>query len=112
MNAPSISVIQALQDAGAHVRAYDPEGVEQGEACAERCGICASALACLDGADAACIVTSGTSFRALDLCRSQAPTEIAGFWWICAMCSGPKKRVPLASPIPALDAERRPKPIA
>ena len=28
-DAPAIAVIQALQDAGATVRAYDPEGMEQ-----------------------------------------------------------------------------------
>jgi UDPglucose 6-dehydrogenase len=28
-DAPSIAIITALQDAGAKVRAYDPEGIEQ-----------------------------------------------------------------------------------
>ncbi len=66
-DAPSIAVIQALQDAGAQVRAYDPEGVEQAKHVLTGVDYAASALACLDGADAACIVTEWDEFRALDL---------------------------------------------
>ncbi|PPD16133.1 MAG: UDP-glucose 6-dehydrogenase [Methylobacterium sp.] len=66
-DAPSIAVIQALQDAGAHVRAYDPEGEEQARHVLTGVDYAPSALACLDGADAACIVTEWDEFRALDL---------------------------------------------
>ncbi len=66
-DAPSIAVIQALQDAGAVVRAYDPEGMEQAKQVLENVVYAPSALACLDGADAACIVTEWDEFRALDL---------------------------------------------
>jgi len=66
-DAPSISIIQALQDAGAHIRAYDPEGVEQAKHVLTDVEYAPSALACLDGADAACIVTEWDEFRALDL---------------------------------------------
>src|SRR3712207_8905933 len=31
-DAPSLSIVQALQDAGAVVRGYDPEGIEQARA--------------------------------------------------------------------------------
>jgi UDPglucose 6-dehydrogenase len=66
-DAPSISVIQALQDAGARIRAYDPEGVEQARHVLTGIDYAPSALACLEGADAACIVTEWDEFRALDL---------------------------------------------
>ncbi|MCA3594855.1 MAG: UDP-glucose/GDP-mannose dehydrogenase family protein [Methylobacterium sp.] len=66
-DAPSISVIQALQDAGARIRAYDPEGVEQARQVLAGIDYAPSALACLDGADAACVVTEWDEFRALDL---------------------------------------------
>lgn len=66
-DAPAISIIQALQDVGAQVRAYDPEGMEQAKQVLEGVDYASSALACLDGADAACIVTEWDEFRALDL---------------------------------------------
>ncbi len=66
-DAPSIAVIQALQDAGARIRAYDPEGVEQARHVLTGIDYAPSALACLDGADAACIITEWDEFRALDL---------------------------------------------
>jgi UDPglucose 6-dehydrogenase len=66
-DAPSISVIQSLQDAGAEIRAYDPEGEEQARQVLDGVEYAPSALSCLDGADAACILTEWDEFRALDL---------------------------------------------
>ncbi|MCA0405012.1 MAG: UDP-glucose/GDP-mannose dehydrogenase family protein [Proteobacteria bacterium] len=67
--APSIAIIQALQDAGAKVRAYDPEGVEQAQAVLSGVDYAASAFECVTGADAVCLVTEWDEFRALDLAR-------------------------------------------
>ena len=43
-DAPSIAVIAALQDGGAKVRAYDPEGMGQAQGAARRRRICAGPL--------------------------------------------------------------------
>jgi len=70
--APSIAIIQALQDAGAKIRAYDPEGSEQAKTMLAHVEYAANAYACLEGADAACLVTEWDEFRALDLDRVKA----------------------------------------
>jgi UDPglucose 6-dehydrogenase len=66
-DAPSISVITALQDAGAKVRAYDPEGMKQARCELENVEYADNAYRCVDGADALVIVTEWDAFRALDL---------------------------------------------
>jgi UDPglucose 6-dehydrogenase len=67
--APSIALITALNDMGAHVRAYDPAGMDQAKAVLADVTYCDSAYACADGADALVIVTEWEQFRALDLAR-------------------------------------------
>ena len=72
-DAPSISVITALMDGGATIRAYDPEGMEQAKAVLPAGVIyCGDAYECVAGADAAVIVTEWNIFRALDLDRVKA----------------------------------------
>ncbi len=68
-DAPSIAIIQTLQDAGARVKAYDPEGVEQARLVLNNVEFTASAYAAAEGADALVIVTEWDAFRALDLGR-------------------------------------------
>lgn len=68
-DAPSLSVIAALQDAGATVRAYDPEGVEQARPLLTNVDFSPSPYAAAEGADALVIVTEWDEFRALDLER-------------------------------------------
>jgi UDPglucose 6-dehydrogenase len=68
-DAPAIAVIQALQDAGATVRAYDPEGIEQAKAVLQNVDFVASPYTAAEGADALVIVTEWDEFRALDLNR-------------------------------------------
>jgi UDPglucose 6-dehydrogenase len=70
--APSIALITALRDAGAKVRAYDPEGMKQARAVLESIEYADNAYACIEGADALVIVTEWESFRALDLDRVKA----------------------------------------
>ena len=71
-DAPSIAIIQALQDAGATIRAYDPEGMEQARQVLSNVEYAANTYDCLRGADALCIVTEWDAFRALDLARVKA----------------------------------------
>ena len=67
--APSLSIITALQDAGATVRGFDPEGTEQARDLLTGVTLCDSAYDCINGADALVIVTEWNEFRALDMRR-------------------------------------------
>jgi UDPglucose 6-dehydrogenase len=71
-DAPSLAVIQALQDAGATVRAYDPEGADQARPMLPEVEFMGDPYAAADGADALVIVTEWDEFRALDLKRIAA----------------------------------------
>ena len=68
-DSPSLAIVQALQDAGARVRAYDPEGMEQAAKLLDGVTYCDNAYAALEGASAAVIVTEWDAFRALDFTR-------------------------------------------
>ncbi|HEV3247072.1 MAG TPA: UDP-glucose/GDP-mannose dehydrogenase family protein [Beijerinckiaceae bacterium] len=67
--APSLAIVSTLQEAGALIRAYDPEGMEQAKAVLHKVDYCPDAYSCADGADALVIVTEWDAFRALDLER-------------------------------------------
>ena len=67
--APSLALIQALQDGGARVRAYDPEGMEGAKVLLDNVDFGKSPYEIADGADALVIVTEWDAFRALDLDR-------------------------------------------
>lgn len=67
--APSLAVVTALKDAGAIVRGYDPEGMEQARALLPDLTLFENAYSCIEGADALVIVTEWNEFRALDLRR-------------------------------------------
>jgi UDPglucose 6-dehydrogenase len=68
-DAPSLAVVQSLQDAGVTVRAFDPEGMEAAEAMMPGVTFCKDAYEAATGADAVTIVTEWDTFRALDLKR-------------------------------------------
>ena len=69
-DSPAISVVQALQDAGIRVKAYDPEGMEQAKKVIDNVvTYCDGPYEAMEGADAAVIVTEWDTFRALDLDR-------------------------------------------
>ena len=68
-DSPAIAVIRTLQDAGASVRAYDPEGMEQATLVLDGVTYCDSPYAAIEGADALAIITEWDAFRALDLKR-------------------------------------------
>jgi len=67
--APSIALITALQDMGAHVKAFDPEGMKQAATILSGVLYCDDAYSCADGAEALVIMTEWEQFRALDLDR-------------------------------------------
>jgi UDPglucose 6-dehydrogenase len=71
-DAPSIDVITALQDAGARVRAYDPEGMDAAKAIITDVHYARDAYDCARDADALVLVTEWDTFRALDLVRLKA----------------------------------------
>jgi UDPglucose 6-dehydrogenase len=71
-DAPSISIVQALQDAGAHVRGYDPEGMEQARPMLPGVQFCEDPYTAAEGADAVVLVTEWDVLRALDLKRLAA----------------------------------------
>ncbi|HKR24385.1 MAG TPA: UDP-glucose/GDP-mannose dehydrogenase family protein, partial [Allosphingosinicella sp.] len=70
--APSIAIVQALEDAGVTVRGYDPESMEQARAIMPGVALCRSPYEAAEGADAVVLVTEWDALRALDLRRIAA----------------------------------------
>ncbi|MHC8509333.1 MAG: UDP-glucose dehydrogenase family protein [Rhodospirillales bacterium] len=68
-DAPSLEIIPALINAGAEVRAYDPEGAEEAKKLLNGVDWCDDAYAAMQGADALVIITEWNQFRALDFDR-------------------------------------------
>ena len=64
--ASSLSVIQALQDAGARIQAYDPQGMEAARALTTDVTFCGGPYEAARDAAALVIVTEWNAFRALD----------------------------------------------
>lgn len=70
-DSPSLDIVAGLQDAGATIRAYDPEGMEEAETMMANVTWCADAYETMGGADAVSIITEWNQFRALDLERAK-----------------------------------------
>lgn len=68
-DAPSLDVAPALLAAGARVRAYDPEGMEEAAKLLDGVDFVSGAYAAVEGADVVVILTEWDQFRALDLDR-------------------------------------------
>lgn len=68
-DAPSLAIIQALKDAGAKIRVFDPEGMNAAQALLGDVYYGTDAYDCATGCDAAVIVTEWDLFRALDFDR-------------------------------------------
>ena len=66
---PAISIIKKLQAAGATVRAYDPEGMDQARNDLPDITYCSGAYQTMEQADALVFITEWDAFRALDLSR-------------------------------------------
>jgi UDPglucose 6-dehydrogenase len=67
--APSLSIIQALQDAGVKIRAHDPEGMEHARGLLPGVELVEGPYEAVAGADALAIVTEWDVYRELDLPR-------------------------------------------
>jgi UDPglucose 6-dehydrogenase len=99
-DSPAIALVQALEDAGAWVRAYDPEGMEQAASILHDIEYASDPYEAALGTDALVLVTDWDVFRRLDLKRlhdgmrcpvmvdlrnvySRAEVEAAGFVYSC-----------------------------
>ena len=68
-DSPSLEIIPALQAAGATVRAFDPEGMEEARALLDNVVWCTDAYDAMKDAHALAILTEWNEFRGLDLGR-------------------------------------------
>ena len=69
LESPAIAIVQGLQDGGAKVRAFDPEGMEAAREYLPEVQFGADPYEISDGADAVVLVTEWDAFRALDFPR-------------------------------------------
>jgi UDPglucose 6-dehydrogenase len=68
-DSPSLDIVPALQAAGAVVRAFDPEGMEEAEKLLPGVQWTQNAYEAMTGAEGVVILTEWNEFRALDLAR-------------------------------------------
>ncbi|MCW5681720.1 MAG: UDP-glucose/GDP-mannose dehydrogenase family protein [Xanthobacteraceae bacterium] len=68
-DAPSLAIIPALQEAGAKVRAHDPESMKQASAMLKDVAFAEGPYEAANGAHALVIITEWDAYRALDLDR-------------------------------------------
>jgi UDPglucose 6-dehydrogenase len=71
-DAPALAIIPALLEAGAAVRAFDPESMGEAAKMIKGVTFAKGPYECLEGADATAILTEWDQFRALDLDRVKA----------------------------------------
>ena len=69
---PAVSIITALQDAGAKVRAYDPQGMVHAHSILNGVEYAPDAYTCAEGAEALVVMTEWSEFRKMDLARVKA----------------------------------------
>src|SRR5437763_17103452 len=68
-DSPSLSILPVLREAGATVRAFDPEGMTEAKKLMPDLEYCGDAYAAMEGADALILITEWNEFRGLDLDR-------------------------------------------
>ncbi len=68
-DAPSLDIVPALQAAGARLRVFDPEAMDEARALLDGVEWCQDAYDAMTGADALAILTEWNAFRALDVER-------------------------------------------
>ena len=66
---PSLDILPALQEAGARILAYDPEGMKEAAPLLPGVEWCEGAYETMEGAAAVVIITEWNEFRLLDLAR-------------------------------------------
>jgi UDPglucose 6-dehydrogenase len=69
---PSLAILPLLTEAGATIRAFDPEGMNEARKLLPDLDYCRDAYEAIDGADALVLLTEWNEFRALDLERIKA----------------------------------------
>jgi UDPglucose 6-dehydrogenase len=69
---PSLAIAPALVEAGAEVRAHDPEGMAEARKLMPDISYCADPYEAMAGADAVVLLTEWNSYRALDLARMKS----------------------------------------
>ncbi|MGL5720361.1 MAG: UDP-glucose dehydrogenase family protein [Alphaproteobacteria bacterium] len=68
-DSPSLTILPMLQERGATLRAYDPEGMEEGKAIFEDVTWCQDSYAAAKGADGVIILTEWDVFSSLDFVK-------------------------------------------
>ena len=71
-DAPSLDIVPALIEAGATIKAFDPEAMAEAAKLMDGLNYAENAYEAVDGADAMVILTEWDQFRALDLDRIKA----------------------------------------
>src|SRR5206468_12569068 len=66
---PSLAILSLLKEAGAKIRAFDPEGTAEAEKLMPDLSYCIDAYEAMEGADAVVLITEWNEFRGLDLAR-------------------------------------------
>ena len=70
-DSPSVQIIPALQRAGASIRAYDPEGMNEAKKIFNKIVWCQDAYETMENSDALIIITEWNAFRGLDFERAK-----------------------------------------
>ena len=107
-DAPSLVIVPMLQERGATVRVYDPQGRRHGEALLPGVVWCDSALEAASGAD---VLVVAHRVERVPRPRSQGGARrrcAATCWSICATCSRPPWRMPPACATRPSAASRKP----
>ena len=68
-DSPSLDIIPILQESGAIIRAFDPEGMGEAKELLEDITYCTDAYDAANGSDAIVLLTEWNEFRALDFAR-------------------------------------------
>ena len=68
-DSPSLAILPLLRAAGAHIRAFDPEGIKEAGKLMPDLEYCGDAYETMQDADALVLITEWNEFRALDLDR-------------------------------------------
>jgi UDPglucose 6-dehydrogenase len=68
-DAPAITILSALLEHGASIRAHDPQAMKEAKAVLPDVTYCANAYDACQGADAVVLMTEWNEYRALDLLR-------------------------------------------
>jgi UDPglucose 6-dehydrogenase len=68
-DSPSLAFLPALREAGATIRAFDPEGMDEAKKLMPDLDYCSDPYEAMEGADALILVTEWNEFRALDIDR-------------------------------------------